>query len=56
MVLFTQCQYNPNWRVVVVVVGGGGGLDFCTMWFERVFKILCRYEISVAISREDFSL
>ena len=27
MVLFTQCQCNPNWRVVVVVVvaGGGGG-------------------------------
>ena len=23
MVLFTQCQCNPNWRVVVVVVVGG---------------------------------
>ena len=56
MVLFTQCQCNPNWRVVVVVVvAGGGGVHFCTVWFERVFKIWCRYEISVAISRQDFS-
>ena len=54
MVLFTQCQYNPNWRVLVVVVVGGGG-HFCTVWFERVFEIWCRYEISVAISRQDFS-
>ena len=53
MVLFTQCQCNPNWRVVVVAGGGGG--HFCTGGFERVFKIWCRYEISVAISRQDFS-
>ena len=44
-----------------MVGGGGGGGDFCTalhctVWFERVFKIWCRYEISVAISRQDFSL
>ena len=33
MVLFTQCQYNPNWRVmVVVVVGGGGALLHCVVW------------------------
>ena len=38
-----------------VVAGGGGGVHFCTVWFERVFKIWCRYEISVVISRQDFS-
>ena len=33
MVLFTQCQCNPNWRVVVVVVVAGGG--------ERGTSALC---------------
>ena len=45
---YLLCQYNPSWRVVVG--------DFCTVWFERVFKIWFRYEISLAISRQDFSL
>ena len=36
--------------------GGGGRVDVCTLWFERVFKIWFRYEISLATSRQDFSL
>ena len=29
MVLFTQCQCNPNWRVVVVAGGGGCTSALC---------------------------